>query len=90
MTDQAARAGGTALLVADAVSDWLTIEEAAPLLGVSVRTIGRLCAAGLIPAMKVLTTWRIWRDFVESVRQAVAAGASVDLADFAQQWKAAA
>lgn len=46
---------------------YLTSEEAADRLRMTVPTIGRSCAAGIIPATKFGNKWRIAEDVIDSM-----------------------
>ena len=64
----------------------MTLREAADVLGVSERSIARACDAGA-PSLRVLTTRRVHRPFIEAVLAAMALG-PVDLVEFARSWAA--
>lgn len=40
----------------------LSTEQAAQVLNVGTRTVGRMCAQGTLKAVKVMSLWRINRD----------------------------
>ena len=52
------------------LSAWLTVRDAARLRGVTVATIHRWIAEGLLPAARAGWTWLVRRDAVEAVRPA--------------------
>lgn len=66
---------------------WLTLEQFAGLLGVSERTAGRLCAAG-VPSLRVFTTWRVWGPFAAALLRHMVTTGSVDVLEFTSAWRA--
>jgi excisionase family DNA binding protein len=48
------------------MNQWLSVSEAAALLGMSARTVRRQCAAGQLPARRVGSVWQVEADAAKS------------------------
>ncbi len=68
--------------------DWVGTAHAAKRLGYSRVTIWRLIRSGDLTSMRAGKDYRLPGQLVEDACNAVMAGRSIDLAEFAREWSA--
>lgn len=68
--------------------DWMSTTQAGGKLGYSATSIWRLCRDGDLPNMRAGKEFRVPAQLVKDACDAVRAGGSIDLVEFAREWAA--